>query len=268
MVKKLERIAIVRGPGGLPGLDAHAGAWLAMSAAGLHGTWLSGCSAGAAIAAMDASGMYAADAIRFIESLSTVDVVCKRFAWKPRAFWLEHFCDPEPIAELLRRLLPAEFRHLHTPLEVSVTRMDPVPRNEILRAGDLRAAVQASMSIAGVWPYVEIDGVPYSDGGTTRRYPMPPLYDETGGPFDAVFVLDPVSRFADRDRNIFSRLLWNLEQLGRVEAEHLLWCRTGLEHLHWIPLDLGDASALKFNHDLIGQAFNQVSKYLKDRGLA
>lgn len=198
MVATAQRVAIVRGPGGLPGIDVHIGAWLALEAAGIRPTWLSGCSAGAIVAALDASGMPAWQAREYVEALRDEDVVRRRFGWKARIFWLDHFCDPAPISELLTSLLPAEFGNLKTPLTVSATRMDPEACGVLLRDGDLRKAVLASMSIAGVWPYVDVDGAQCSDGGTTHRYPLPPLaadphvFSDTIKTWDAIFVLDPV----------------------------------------------------------------------------
>lgn len=271
MVAVPQRVAIVRGPGGLPGIDVHIGAWLALEAAGIRPTWLSGCSAGAIVAALDASGMPAWQAREYVEALRDDDVVKRRFGWKARIFWIDHFCDPQPIQDLLASLLPAEFRNLRTPLTVSATRMDPVAHGVLIRDGDLRAAVLASMSIAGVWPYVQVDNAQCTDGGTTHRYPLPPLsLGVTNGtpPFDAVFVLDPVSyaSFADRDRNMLSRLLWNVEQLGRNQAEWLLEALAGNPRVYWLPLDMGPGSCLKFDHGLIDATAQRVSKYLNERG--
>lgn len=270
MVATPQRVAIVRGPGGLPGIDVHIGAWLALEAAGIRATWLSGCSAGAIVSALDASGLPAWQAREYVECLRTEDVVRKVFAWKARCFWLTHFCDAQPIVDLLSVLLPLDFANLKTPLTVSATRMDPVHQGAMLREGNLRRAVLASMSIAGVWPYVEVDQATHSDGGTTRRYPMPPLAGAEHGKWDAIFVLAPVSyaTFEDRDRNILSRIIWNYEAESRKEADWLLQALDGHPAVHWIALDVGAGSCLKFNHDLIDVTAQRVTKYLTERGLA
>lgn len=252
----------------------HIGAWLALEAAGIRPTWLSGCSAGAIVAALDASGMPAWQAREYVEALRDEDVVRRRCGWKARIFWLDHFCDPKPISDLLAALLPGEFRNLKTPLTISATRMDPVARGILLREGDLRRAVLASMSIAGVWPYVDVDGAQCSDGGTTHRYPPPPLaadphvFSDTIKTWDAIFVLDPVSyaSFEDRDRNMISRLLWNVEQLGRREADFLSQALAEHPSVHWLPLDMGPGSCLQFRHGLIDVTAQRVSKYLNERG--
>lgn len=265
MVAIPQRVAVVRGPGGLPGIDAHLGAWLAFEAAGIRPTWLSGCSAGAVIGALEAGGMYAWQARELIEGLTTADVVRKRWGWKARLFWLESFCDPAPIAALLDNLLLPDFASLVTPFTVAATRMDETPREVAITTGDLRQAVLASMSIAGIWPYVQLDdGAFYSDGGTTERYPLPERLDD----WDAVFVLDPVSSssFEDRDRNIISRLLWNLEQLARLEASHLLEQYAERPNLHWLTLDVGSGSCLEFDHTLIAATFERIANQLELRG--
>ena len=214
--------------------------------------------------------MPAWQAREYVEALKTEDVVQKLPLWYLRPHFIDHFCDPQPIADLLTSLLPADFADLKIPLTVSATRMDPIARNVRVSDGDLRRAVLSSMSIAGVWPYVQVDNVfnsvQCSDGGTTRRYPMPPLSADP--PWDAVFVLDPVSleSFHDRDRNILSRMWWNWEQGARIEAEYLAEATAGNLAVHWLQLDMGNGSCLKFNHALIDAAAQTVSKWLQTKG--
>lgn len=276
MVNK--RIAVVRGPGGLPGLDVHAGAWLAMDDLGIKPAWVSGCSAGAIASAMQAAGMDGLGFAEILQGLRTSDVVVKRHLWKTRAYWLDAIADPEPIERLLAQYLPVSFEELGIPLEVSATAMGYADCSGRLngcsregaawpkrfRSGDcLRAAVQASMSIAGFWPYMRVAGMEYSDGGTTEPYPLPRDHMN----YDYVIVMDPVrtTPFRDRDRNIISRLRWNVEALASQAA--LIIQQVPQANRIWIELDMGPGSTLQFDHELIQSTRDHVRETLR-RSLA
>ena len=71
-------LTISRGPGGLPGLDVHAGAWLALEEKGIVPDRLAGCSAGAITSAFQAAGMTAREFVGILRALKTKDVVRKR----------------------------------------------------------------------------------------------------------------------------------------------------------------------------------------------
>ena len=244
-----------------------------MEEAGIRPACVTGASAGAIVSAIQAfagnpmAGIRsAAEFATFVKSLSTEELVQKRLGWKARIFWLTHFCNPEPIEKLLAQLLPEHFGELQIRLLVSATAMHSDPANcaYFSHGPRLREAVRASSSIAGVWPYTEIDGFAYTDGGTSDPFPQPwdlALYDD-------VFVINPVRKcdFADRDKNMISRLLWNVEQLQDYQA---IDARRDLEDkckskLHWLDIDMGEVSCLEFsaNHQLVDMAYSQVSIWL------
>lgn len=260
------RIAVVRGPGGLPGLDVHAGAWFALEKLGVKPTWLSGCSAGAIASAMHATGMSASHYAKILCSLDSRDVVKKRRFWRLRAAFADSIADPAPIQKLLAEHLPYHFDGLKIPCTVSATQMLPAGQQPMLFSHGpfLREAVLASMSIAGFWPYAKVPGNVdecgrlhawspggrwFSDGGTTCQYPLPPRLDD----YDHVVVLDPIRRtpFSRRDENVLSRLRWNVEALAQAEGLFLQMQHAGRGNLHWVELDMGDASTLKFNHEAL-----------------
>jgi len=264
------KIAVTLCPGGLPGLDCHAGAWLAFEKVGLIPSQLLGCSAGAIVGSVwAAGGMTAVEFSHYLGTLDSTDLIKKRFAWKERIFWIDHFCDPSPIENKLENMLPPSFADLKIPLTVVATRMDVVPEySERFECGNiLRQAVRASMSIAGVWPYAKIGDRTYSDGGTTKALPLPSRLDE----FDAVIVINLQRKvsFPDRDKNMISRLLWNIEQLQDLEPDRARYYLSRKHNVHWLDLPVGNSSSLDFSPDhlLIGQSYQITRAFLAEKVL-
>jgi len=241
------------------------GAWLAFADAGIVPTDLFGCSAGAIVSAMQATGRSVSECELIVRGLRTRDVVRKLRFWKLRAFWLTHFCDPAPIEALVNELLPESFNALQIPLTVSATSMGPrsAYRNLFFMGPKLRQAVRASMAIAGAWPYVDINGNPHSDGGTTDAIVLPRNLDK----YDAFYIVNLTrdrQQYRNRDKNIISRLVWNVEQLAAYERIQTLEECSARPNVHWISIDLGDSSMLAFDHDLILTARIQASQQLKE----
>ena len=267
-------LTLCLGPGGLPGVDILAGAWLALQEAGVRPSRVTGCSAGALVAAILAAGRLDANGFASILGrLNEATVIRKRLCWKERVFWLDHFVQPGPIAALLERYLPDDFADLQIPLSIAATCMGtagqpPVGRPnewpEVFAQGpNLRRKVLASMSMPGVFPYVELAGRQYSDGATTEPFVLP----TTLGASERVIVCQPVRRlsFVHRDRNVFSRLLWGAEMLAQRTAlawRERLTAELG-DRLLWLELDLGPGSALRFQHDLILEGYCQVRRELR-----
>lgn len=256
----------------MPGLDAHTGVWMALQEFGINADCCYGCSAGAIISALDAAGRDPRDMYNLVRSLKTSDVIRKRFAWKSRIFWLDWFCNPAPIVELLETLLPETFAELKKPLTVSATRMDSMYESAFRFSSwnlpddmvPLRDAVLASMSIFGVFPAVPVGRHMYSDGGTTQAIPLPADFHD----YDRLVVINLERRapYIHRDRNIISRLLWNVEQLSRKEprdAHAYIIRRFGLKKLIWLDIDMGSTSMLDFDHDLQIRAYYQAIRQLR-----
>jgi hypothetical protein len=83
-----------------------------------------------------------------------------------------------------------------------------------------------------------------------------------------VFVINPVRQcnFGERDKNMISRLLWNVEQLQDAQAEDAkrdLADKVG-ERMHWLDIDIGETSCLEFSdgHKLIDLAYRQTKIWL------
>lgn len=261
------RTCVILAPGGLPGIEAHVGAWLALAEHGYAPDQLCGTSAGAIVGALWAAGrMTAHDAVAFVRDLRTDDVIAKRWGWKARAFWITDFVDTIPLQQLLAELLPGSFEELKIPLTINATDMfSERPLRRHFNSGkELRRAVLASASISGVFPYVEVDGGDYSDGGTTDAIVIPRDLDS----YQNIIVVNIVRRtpFAERDRNMISRLLWNVEALSDKEADahRISMNRRFHDRLTWLDIDIQGTSCLKFSadHALIDQAHDTVARLL------
>jgi len=257
----MSRIFISRGPGGLPGIDAHVGAWLAFSELGITPTAVAGCSAGAIVSALQAAGESARDISMVVNALDDKDVIRKRALWKLRALWIETMCVPDPVRDLLADWLPETFDDLQLPLSVSATRMESYGEfPETIRAGDLRAAVRASMSIHGIWPPVRLGEWYYTDGGTTDAIVLPPDLDE----WDAIFVLNILDREPAkiRDRNMVSRLWWSARKGAEYEEANTHHELQNRDNVHWLDLDVSGSSMLHFEHMLTVEAWSKTRTWL------
>lgn len=73
----------------------------------------------------------------------------------------------EPLVAFLAEHLPPRFADLPRPLAVGV--IDAAGRHRLLTRGALAPAVAASCAMPIVFAAVEVDGVPYRDGGAADR---------------------------------------------------------------------------------------------------
>lgn len=278
-MSQARRILITRGPGGLPGLDAHLGAWTAFDEAGLTPSIVCGTSAGAIISAFQAAGHQPSACSRLLRSLRKDDVVKKRWGWMYHLAMGTHWLDPAPIKQLLATWLPESWGDLKLPFAPGVTCMEceqshgALEHDSITQSMRLREAVLASMSIYGVWPEVESEyGYRYSDGGTTCPFPMAASLQ-----FGDLVIAVQVTRttpFEKRDENCTSRLLWNVEMFQRAaEAEALedlqeACAVVGAQFAH-LELRFQDLSSLSFSdgHSLIDSAYVQARHFIQANSL-
>ncbi len=269
MKKTPSSILFVRSGGGLPGLDIHAGIWQALSEAGIHSTHNAGCSAGAIMAALDSAGRSAEEVCGLLRGLSDADVRRERFAWKLRLPWVDYFLDSAPIRDLLAKWLPARWSDLRKPLEVVATHVET---GECIRFGDseglqlndaLVSLVLASMSISGVFPWVTIGGAHFADGGVRANLPLPKCHAD----FDEIWLLiatRPI-RYRRRARGILSRLLLNLDWYAYDQIADVLEATGGRSKFRVIwPALYPDGGALRFDHRLIQDAYEQTRKILAE----
>jgi len=261
--------------GGMRGLDILAGQLAALGAAGIRPDAICGTSAGAVIAALAATGYAPATICGIVSGLRDRDVRRERFMWKPRALWIDHFLEHAPIRKLLQRLLPADVAELKMPYSCVTTRTSDgaeiVWSSRILAAApadvsmsglaDWRECVLASMSISGIFPWVDLQGAEYADGGVRANLPLPSnwtMYDQV-----YLLVASHHAKFAGRRRSIVSRLVLNAEwyaldqiadvfsRIRRVQAKYESTPRV----VALFPPPLSSRGGmLRFDHGLIQSA--------------
>ena len=268
---------IVRSGGGMPGLDIHAGITIALARHGIEATHCIGTSAGAIISAMDSSGYNAIQINKIIAGLTDHDVRDERILGRYRP-WITHYLGNAKIIALAESLFPEQFVELKKPLGVHVVRNSDgegitfgalhVRDPEIAKHPNtkfMRDAVLASMSIHGIFPDVLIDGVAYSDGGTSANVPVPHNWRN----FDRVVlaIASPPTSYPEA-KNVISRLLRNVQWLMRNQI-HGMVNQVQLDErviVVW-PKCGAESNTLRFDHRLIDaakrEAYASIAAQLK-----
>jgi NTE family protein len=252
--------------GGIAGLDIHTGIWSALDRAGIESTANCGTSAGAIMAALNSANQSAWGTNKLIRSLTDDDVRDERFAWALRMLSIDSFMLTDKIEGLLAQLLPATFEELRKPLLIFATD-DVMGTSASFDSGELRKAVLASMSIAGVFTPVTYSGGIYSDGGTTNNAAIPSL--ESLDRYDEVYVLiaEPPIHYIGKD-NMLTRLRRNADFLINGQMAELLAAVAMNPHVHVLrPPAKVLKGSMHFDHDLISEAELWVAQELRARGL-
>jgi NTE family protein len=189
-------VGLALGGGGAKGL-AHIPMLETLDARGVVPHVVAGCSIGAIIGALYASGM-SGRAIRaqveqfFVDSK---DAHKKLFALPKSIRWLD-FIDPslagggllssDDFIRFLGEIMPARhFSDLKIPFRVVAADL-ATGAQVVLESGELLPAIQASMAVPGVFPPVHLDGRLLVDGGVAD--PLPYDLVETGS--DIVIAID------------------------------------------------------------------------------
>jgi NTE family protein len=250
----------------MPGLDIHAGIWLALEEAGIVPTDLAGTSAGAIVSALQAAGHNAPFSAATVRGLTDSSVRAEVPLWKFRIPWLDHFLDNRPILALLDSLLPPTFDALTLRFSAWATRLDTGQSVNVARPGispsPARAAL-ASMSICGVFPSVLLaDGHAYVDGGVRRNLPLPANWRG----FDEVWLLIAAGSPSDYQRRpgILTNLVRNVHYLMQDQIADVLEevCGTPSVRVIW-PSVRATRGVLHFDHDLIEQAYVDAKAAIK-----
>ncbi|MCU0320019.1 MAG: patatin-like phospholipase family protein, partial [Flavobacteriales bacterium] len=165
----MERMPFVLSGGGARGL-AHIGVLRAFAEHGIVPSAISGTSAGALVGAFITAGFSAVD----VQQLLLDEWRLPTTRWRVLRGEL---LSQKRIGEFLRAYLPiTTFETLHLPLYVSAT--DLVNGGQrVFQRGPLIPALLASSAVPLVFPPVEIDGVPYVDGGLSNNLPIEPFED-------------------------------------------------------------------------------------------
>lgn len=261
-----KKILFVLSGGGMPGLDIHAGIWMALDELGIEATDISGTSAGAIIGAMNACRWHGAGAAEYIAYHHDNDFRHERPFWKLRFPWIESIHDNDRIMVSLDGILPLTWDGMkkpfsawackkHTGEKVNVARPELADRPE--------TAVLASMSISGFFPAVSLmDGDEYIDGGVRFNLPLLSNWRE----FDEVYLIIAQPRPADyQGSGILTNLIRNVNILMLDQIADVLDETAGSPKVKVIwPVIAGDTSMMRFNHDLIKTAYEYTIKHIKE----
>ena len=191
------RIGLALGGGGARGF-AHILALEILDAHGITPTVIAGTSMGSIIGALYASGLSGAQ-VRVLVDRHTItrrdrfkDVFRKRsdlIQWLSfaRPAWSRKglFRADRVLRYLLGRIDVETFEQLKIPLRVVATDYHRVEK-VVFDAGELQPAIQASISIPGVFTPVEHEGRVLVDGGVVDNLPYHLLFDEC----DLVIAID------------------------------------------------------------------------------
>jgi NTE family protein len=273
----MTRIGIALGAGGAKGI-AHIPMLEALDELGVVPTRMAGCSIGAVIGALYASGLPAVEIKEMIAGLAITrsDTVRGVFSERKIGRWIE-MIDPDfrrsglikaesIMAQLCRERSCESFSDLAIPLQVVAT--DFLKRRPVvLDSGPLKPAVQASMALPGLFSPVEIDGRVFIDGGTTN--PLP--YDLLKGSCDIVIAID-INSGGDDDMGeipgYFSTLFGSIRIMQQAIVDQKL--RASPPDIYIRP-DLGEVRTLQFHKaDQIYRRADSAKEQLKrelDRAL-
>ena len=250
---KLPRIGLALGGGGARGL-AHIAVLEAFEELGIAPSMIAGTSIGALYGAAYASGMSAAHIRALTEETlgSRFDVIRQLFS--SRAPALQKLLSVIPMrsalldpAALLDHVLPqqfaAQFDALQIPLAVVATDL-AAHEAVVLREGDLRTAVAASIAIPVLFAPVHIEGRTFVDGGIVNPLPFDVIADEV----DIVVAIDVSGAAVDVEVGPSPSMVSVLTQSVQILQKTII--RERLRHVRpdlYIDVDLDQFGALQFH---------------------
>lgn len=154
--------------GGVRGV-AHIGVLQALEDHGLKPDVISGCSAGAVVAALYAAGCAPSEIFRFIEYKSFYKII-------KMGLPVKGMMELAYFREVLEKEIPHDsFDELDIPLYLSVTNLNRGGGEIKHKGGHLIDYVIASATVPMVFNPVEIEGHLYVDGGVINNLPVEPL---------------------------------------------------------------------------------------------
>jgi NTE family protein len=149
---------------------AHLGVLKAFADQGIFPEVISATSAGSIAAAFICDG-YSTDEVREIFKRNKLGL---SMHWKN---WSSGFLSLKKVEQVLKQTLRhPTFESLDLPLYITATNFI-TGRQAIFDKGEIIPAVLAASSIPILFPPVEIEGIPYVDGGISSNLPVEPLLE-------------------------------------------------------------------------------------------
>lgn len=163
-MKPRDHIGLVLSGGGTRGI-AHIGAWRVLERMGFSPAAIAGCSMGAIVGAMIASGKTAEDMESFVLSQRLFSF----FRFPVSTLGITNFSQLEQ--RLMRFLRVRRFEQLRIPLTVNATDLT-TGSSVVYRSGRLWPALRASMSVPGLFAPVRRNRHVLVDGGVIDQQPF------------------------------------------------------------------------------------------------
>lgn len=161
-----KKIGLALGGGGARGI-AHIGVLNVLIEERIEPDYVVGCSMGAIIGAYYCLGLDLLEAEKEIKSFNKKKAIKELFDIKMKSGLLG---GKKAYKYLKKMLHDKSFDDLNKPFKTIATNLAS-GEEKIISEGDLVTAIQASMSVPGVFPPVEIDGQYYIDGGVSNPTP-------------------------------------------------------------------------------------------------
>jgi len=183
----MQTVGLVLGGGGARGF-AHVGVIKAIEEFNVKPVAISGCSMGAIVGALAATGVTAEEIIHHIHEFKfteLLDVGSKEALNRGRG-----------LEKVLSRYLPETFEDLSIPLKITACDIQKGVQ-VVFDQGDLRAAIRASISLPGVFPPARVNGKILLDGGMVNNLPVDIIRAMTHQPVIAIDVAAPPDRALD-----------------------------------------------------------------------
>ncbi len=183
----MHEVGLVLGGGGARGY-AHFGVLKALEERKVKPVAIAACSMGGIVGAMHGTGLRAdqiLDRVRDFRLTELLDVGAK-----------EALNRGHSLERTLERYLPATFEELKVPLKITACDIQQGVQ-VVFDAGDLRAAVRASIALPGVFPPARVEGRILLDGGLVNNLPVDIIRAMTHRPVIAVDVASPPNRQLD-----------------------------------------------------------------------
>jgi NTE family protein len=180
-------VGLVLGGGGARGY-AHIGVLKALEERGVKPVAIAACSMGGIVGALHGTGL-SADQIyaqaREFRLTELLDVGASEALNRGRR-----------LERTIARYLPATFEELTVPLKITACDIQQGVQ-VVFDAGDLRAAVRASIALPGVFPPARVEGRILLDGGLVNNLPVDIIRAMTQRPVIAIDVASPPNRHLD-----------------------------------------------------------------------
>lgn len=262
-----QKTLFVLSGGGFPGLDIHAGIWMALDELGIVADEIHGTSAGALTGACNAAGWHPESFADQLLQYSDSYLRHERPFWKVRLPWIDSIHDNDHIASALEGLLPLEWSGFKKPFSAWAVNKRTGQQVNVARPAltDIPAeSVLASMAISGLFPSVVLnDGNEYIDGGVRCNLPLPLNWLD----YDHVYLCIAKPRPQDyKGSGVISNLIRNINIMMLDQINDILDTTADYPQVKVIWPDVtGADSMLRFNHNLIEQSYNETIRTLKGK---